>query len=232
MIYMFKKQINFIAAVSLLLFLLAGCTTVPLTKDEGISLKELCDRYTILWEWDSVSQVVTLSRGDLKAKALIGSDLVIVGTQKVQLSAPLKRGRGIIIVPADFERRIIEPLFEKKYPKIIAARAPKIIIDAGHGGKDPGAVGFSGTKEKDIALDIVNRLTTILQKLGFEVQLTREGDEFISLPQRTEITSAAQTDLFVSIHANASLVRSASGIEVYTLRTLGKQEKEFFLEEK
>lgn len=95
----------------------------------------------------------------------------------------------------------------------------KIVIDPGHGGDDPGAVGPRGTHEKDIVLDIALRVRDIFRKEAgsYEVMLTRETDVFIPLEGRSKIANAAQADLFVSVHANASVNRQARGIETYIL---------------
>lgn len=91
-----------------------------------------------------------------------------------------------------------------------------IAIDAGHGGKDPGAVGKSGLQEKDITLDIARRLAALVkEKLDCKVVLTRDSDEYIPLEDRPAIARTKGADLFVSIHVNASRRRAARGIETY-----------------
>ena len=95
-----------------------------------------------------------------------------------------------------------------------------VVIDPGHGGKDPGAIGRSGVQEKKIVLDISKRLKKILLNRGYKVKMTREKDEFISLQGRTEIASKSMADLFVSVHANSSPVRSVHGLEVYAAEYL------------
>lgn len=93
-----------------------------------------------------------------------------------------------------------------------------IVIDAGHGGKDPGAIGRRGTKEKDIVLDIAKRLARMLrEKSDVNVVLTRKGDYFLTLDERTRIANANNADLFVSIHTNASISRKFRGFEIYFL---------------
>jgi N-acetylmuramoyl-L-alanine amidase len=93
-----------------------------------------------------------------------------------------------------------------------------IIIDPGHGGKDPGAIGASGYTEKDAVLDIALRLKDLLVKQeSLNVILTRSNDIFIPLGERTKIANDANADLFVSIHANSSPHRSIHGIEIYLL---------------
>ncbi|MDO8580705.1 MAG: N-acetylmuramoyl-L-alanine amidase, partial [Candidatus Omnitrophota bacterium] len=95
-----------------------------------------------------------------------------------------------------------------------------VVIDAGHGGKDPGAIGKTGVQEKQINLDIARRVKSILAQHQVKVIMTRDKDEFISLQDRTEIASRSKADLFVSIHANASSARSLFGLEVYCSKEL------------
>ena len=94
-----------------------------------------------------------------------------------------------------------------------------VVIDAGHGGHDPGAVGPSGLYEKNVVLDIAIRVREIMKKdyPSCDVVLTRETDVFIPLPDRAKIANDHKADLFVSIHANASPNRKAHGIETYLL---------------
>ena len=102
-------------------------------------------------------------------------------------------------------------------------RLDTIVLDAGHGGKDPGAIGKFGTKEKDVALDITRRTGSLLEKSGIKVVYTRDEDVFIPLLDRTKIANDANGKLFVSIHANANQNRKIQGFETYLLRP-GKSE--------
>ncbi len=93
-----------------------------------------------------------------------------------------------------------------------------IVIDAGHGGKDSGAISPNGKQEKRVVLDIAHRLKKILEKrLGCRVIMTRRDDHFIPLEERTVIANTRKADLFISIHANASRNRKAHGVETYFL---------------
>jgi N-acetylmuramoyl-L-alanine amidase len=93
----------------------------------------------------------------------------------------------------------------------------RIVIDPGHGGHDPGAKG-KGVNEAELVLDVALRLEKLLQKVpGVDVILTRRTDEFIQLPERTAIANREGADLFLSIHANASINGQAHGIETYFL---------------
>ncbi len=101
----------------------------------------------------------------------------------------------------------------------------RIVIDPGHGGHDPGAVGPRGVFEKDIVLDIALKVKKILMEDPLnEVFLTREKDVFLSLEERTAFANRKNADLFVSIHANASPRREARGIETYLLNWTDDEE--------
>jgi N-acetylmuramoyl-L-alanine amidase len=100
----------------------------------------------------------------------------------------------------------------------LAAKAGRfrIVLDAGHGGWDLGTVGRQGLLEKDLVLDVTQRLGKLLQaRLGSEVMFTRTGDTYLSLDQRADFANQAQADLFVSVHANYSNSAAARGVETY-----------------
>ncbi len=93
-----------------------------------------------------------------------------------------------------------------------------IVLDPGHGGKDPGAIGYSGMYEKNITLAMGKELKTMLEKTGkYKVYLTRSTDIFIPLRDRVKIARRYNADLFLSIHADSTKNRSAKGLSVYTL---------------
>lgn len=92
-----------------------------------------------------------------------------------------------------------------------------VVIDPGHGGKDPGAVGVTRLLEKDVTLRLARALAPRLESRGFRVVLTRTADETLSLEERTALAEGVGGDVFVSLHANAARRRSAHGIETYYL---------------
>jgi N-acetylmuramoyl-L-alanine amidase len=100
-----------------------------------------------------------------------------------------------------------------------AAESPikRIVIDPGHGGHDTGTISASGLREKDLVLDVARRLRAYVKKSypDIEVILTRDADRFIALEERTAIANSRRADLFISIHANASQSRAASGVETF-----------------
>ena len=95
---------------------------------------------------------------------------------------------------------------------------PMIVIDAGHGGKDSGALGLSKTMEKNITLAMAKALRDGLLKTGrYRVALTREDDRYILLPERVNIARKLNADMFISIHADSNPVPSARGLSIYTV---------------
>ena len=95
-----------------------------------------------------------------------------------------------------------------------AHKKMRIVVDPGHGGKDPGAM-RNRMREKDWNLAVGKELARLLQKGGFEVKLTRDNDTFIALSERSRIANNFKADLFVSVHTNASKNRNANGFQVY-----------------
>ena len=190
------------------------------------TLEGLCSKYALDCAWDGIAQTVSMDYRGQRVQALVGSNLVLVGKDKVILSAPLKRLRGAVVVPPDFERLVF--VSEQKVPgggSFLGTRIGKVVVDAGHGGKDPGALGVSGLKEKDVDLDIASRLARNLREAGVDVIQTRGSDDFISLAERTVMASRPGVDLFISIHSNATKSRRASGIEVYYIGPLAMEDK-------
>jgi N-acetylmuramoyl-L-alanine amidase len=112
-----------------------------------------------------------------------------------------------------------------------AAAAPEravrtVVIDAGHGGEDPGATGSGNLVEKDIVLDIAKRLATALDaRSGIDVRMTRLGDYGVSLGRRRQIARQGACDLFVSVHANSAPNRDANGTEVFFLSPRGASDQ-------
>ena len=119
----------------------------------------------------------------------------------------------------------VEPASQKPVAAAKKADSPapggglrKIVLDPGHGGKDPGAIGVGGIAEKDIVLSVAKKLARKLRtELGVQVVLTRNDDRFVALEDRTATANSEDADLFISLHVNASPNSEARGIETYYL---------------
>jgi N-acetylmuramoyl-L-alanine amidase len=102
--------------------------------------------------------------------------------------------------------------------RALGLKVGRVVIDAGHGGHDPGSIGPSGLQEKDLVLDVALRLGKLIEEgLGSEIVYTRDDDRFLSHKERTRLANTKQADLFISIHANSSPSRKVRGIETYYL---------------
>jgi len=120
-------------------------------------------------------------------------------------------------------KQSLKELEKKKESKISLKRT--IVIDPGHGGKDPGAIGPTGLKEKDVVLDVALKVRELLKSdPQYDIVLTRDQDIFIPLNKRTEIANKINADLFISIHANASTNSYARGVETYLLNWTDDEE--------
>lgn len=139
----------------------------------------------------------------------------------------IKRSEPVISALPDSGRDAIGRVLDEapKSQPLLSLRQPagsntlrRIVVDAGHGGKDPGAVGPSGVLEKDVTLKLAKELAKELQEqIGCEVILTRSADVYLPLEERTAIANKVGADLFISLHANANKSRKAYGIETYYL---------------
>ncbi len=100
-----------------------------------------------------------------------------------------------------------------------------IVIDAGHGGKDPGCIGKGGTQEKTIVLSVAKKLKSKLDANGYKTFLTRSNDTYLKLAERAEIAEKKHADLFISLHANANPSRDMRGFSIYTLSEKASDEE-------
>jgi len=107
----------------------------------------------------------------------------------------------------------------------LGLKVSRVVIDAGHGGKDTGSIGPTGYSEKDLVLDVAKRLKTLIEtEIGAEVVMTRSDDTFVPLETRTAIANQQEADLFISIHANSSKTRTVRGVETFFLNFTNSRE--------
>ncbi|MGF1938291.1 MAG: N-acetylmuramoyl-L-alanine amidase [Nostoc sp. ChiQUE02] len=175
------------------------------------------------------------------------SNTVVVLVQPaagVQIGQPQQIGDQLLALPIQGSRRVVAlpgrppfalpglpppnrgPFPDPKNPNPQPLTQPQrrvsngrvvVLIDPGHGGKDPGAVGLGGVREKDIILPIGRKIAAILQQNGVQVVMTRDSDYFVTLPGRVQLAERANADVFVSIHANSAGASrpDVSGLETY-----------------
>jgi N-acetylmuramoyl-L-alanine amidase len=221
--------------------LLAGCATqsayfrldTSLQKDirafngaEYISVAKLCDFYNLDYKYDSFAQAASIRKGSSRIVVRAGGERALVNGEMVKLDRPVTSSAGTLFVPLSFVKAKIGPIIGYIPPAKfkLPLEGPRrftiktIVLDPGHGGNDPGALGRrSHLREKDLTLKLARKLKALLEDAGLRIIMTRDSDTFIPLPRRSEIANKSGADLFVSVHINASRARSLRGFECYYL---------------
>ncbi len=146
---------------------------------------------------------------------------------------------GMLFVPAELEG-VVKPLLIQPAPAppepdplpvVVDEPAPpvylgKVVLDPGHGGRDPGALGKLGLREKAINLSVAHMVADLLEKRGAKVILTRRNDQTVELEDRCYFSNKAGPDLFVSIHADWAQNSLAKGFTIYTARSCSRESRE------
>jgi len=192
-----------------------------------LPLSKLCDVYGIDCKWDSFMRTAVLVKnGRIILRA--GSDRILVNDSEKKLSNPVVFSNSAVYVPESFVRNTLVLIMSARPAEKVPARAERkpsgkysirtIVLDAGHGGRDAGAVGRRlKLRERDLTLSMAKKIKSILEDNGIKVIMTRSDNTFIPLQERSRIANSSGADLFVSIHVNASRSRSLNGFECYYL---------------
>ena len=185
---------------------LAMDSAKPIAVDDGVLRQLRVGQFTA----DVVRIVIDLTTlGEHSAVLLADPYRLVIDIQGQ------KNAEAVATIDKSKKRTATLP---EKGKQLSASGIRKIVLDPGHGGKDPGAIGVGGIAEKDIVLAVAKKLERKLkQEMGVEVVLTRRDDRFIPLEDRTAIANAEGADLFVSLHMNASPNGEAKGLETYYL---------------
>ncbi|HJU04739.1 MAG TPA: N-acetylmuramoyl-L-alanine amidase [Nitrospiraceae bacterium] len=168
--------------------------------------------------------MITQTNHSVPQAVLIALDLDAISDYKL---LPLSRPTRLVVDLFSRQPREEDPAPVQPEPAAnsLAPKSPQrkirtdinvVVIDAGHGGKDPGAIGRGGSAEKDITLQVGLMLRDLItQRLGTRVLMTRDRDVFVELEDRAKFANSNNADLFISIHVNAHPQRTTKGLEVY-----------------
>jgi N-acetylmuramoyl-L-alanine amidase len=230
----------FLRSVFLLaLVVISGCQTAePLQTGHDIlyiprktiSAQQLAERLGLRVKQDTGSAVTLRNAGNW---VMLFPDPVghaYVNGTPVGPQGGFVRIGGILFVPETLEqeiRSVLTPLPEPQAPALVPklppapakprlARAYRIVVDPGHGGKDPGAISRGGLMEKNVNLPVAKELARLLKQDGFDVVMTRQTDVFVELNERAAIANRFAADLFVSIHADSCPDPEVRGFTIYT----------------
>lgn len=216
-----------------------GCIATP-TDDPNALLFELVKKVTgVEVGVDKGKQSLLITGGGLSnyaveyfpdmAEILVDIPSAILSTNQPRLSfakGPVSDVKLLQVAPTAVQVQIglrgylgHEVIKEAQGLKVLINNSPlagrRVVIDPGHGGSDPGAIGVTGLHEKDVVLDIGLRLQELLVSEGAEVIMVRDNDCYIPLMERAQAANATKADVFVSIHVNSSVNPEASGTETY-----------------
>jgi N-acetylmuramoyl-L-alanine amidase len=207
---------------------LSGCATThragafPTTRINGsqyVALPAFCESRSVSQTYDDLTRVITLSQGPHRVRMAVGETFTLVNDKPHHMNSPVEFSQGGIYIPDKFLQQVLDRLFIRQPAAVKDLRGfgkiKKVVIDAGHGGRDPGAIGRTGLYEKEVTLDIAKKLSSILNSAGVETTLVRSSDKYVSLEERVRIANSSDGSVFVSIHANANPSRSMKGFEVY-----------------
>lgn len=207
-----------------LIVFFSSCATTPsknnISKNSGsgyINITDFCKKYNFEYSFDTIDDLIRIYSPDKEIKLLLNSSIGVSGGSIIYFKKSPIYLKGEIFLPLQLEKIITSKEFTLSRPLFTVKT---IVIDPGHGGKDPGAISSEGLQEKAINLTISKYLKKELERLDFKVILTRDQDTFISLAARTDVAKRNNADLFVSIHANANRSQKVSGVEIYHLSPL------------
>ena len=166
-----------------------------------------------------------LTHFKLAQKSLLANGFVVVQSNQAQ-AADIATKAVALPQPLVQHAKVPNPVSRPSAPD----RKWIVAIDAGHGGKDPGAVGLAGTKEKEITLAAAQQLASDLRKTGKVLpRLIRSSDQFYKLRQRIEIARDMGADLFISLHADSAPRKAARGISVFTLSNIASDKEAAYI---
>jgi N-acetylmuramoyl-L-alanine amidase len=181
-------------------------------------LKLFCAEMNYECQWDRFRGVATVHGSRHDVTFAVGSSVLLVDGRAGRLTHPIRWYRGAVMAPQILEEYFTEPAARTTAVQLLQRHPVRhIVLDPGHGGKDPGARGVTSTVEKVITLDLSKRIADVLRQAGYQVSLTRSNDTYIALEDRTKIAHQRGADFFISIHANANNSSSLQGMEVYYL---------------
>jgi N-acetylmuramoyl-L-alanine amidase len=206
--------------VFFLIFLTACATTShrnfsgQYVASDYTTITDFCRKYGFQYNYDTLDDIINVSSSSKEVRLLLNSSVVYVNGDLFSLEHCPFYSKGTIYIPKDLDRLFASKETLKFEPFL---NLKTIVVDAGHGGHDPGAMSRHGLKEKGLNLSVAKYLKEALEEQGYRVILTRSEDEYLTLQKRVDIAKESNADLFVSVHTNAGRSRELNGVEIYYL---------------
>lgn len=204
--------------------------TIDLHGVDYFNVYELNKVFNAIIRVDVLDSRVNIGLYNQQLIALLESSYVQYHSSVYNITHPVMQYKGKVLLPVTFLTELLPAVMPERViyrSGSLVADPPvdnsirRIVLDPGHGGKDPGAIGYSKRDfEKDVALSVAKQVKALLEKeLDVEVLLTRSNDTFVSLQSRTDFANEHEADLFISMHCNAHRNSKVKGIEVFYLST-------------
>ena len=199
--------------------LLAAAPARAASKVSHVSLRDVAARYGLKTSAPGPKSLVLRSQWTQWTFQLNTREAICNGTV-VWLQSPAAMPGGRWSIASGDLYRTLDPIMRPR-SLLSAYRCRTIVLDPGHGGSDTGAISRNGRREKDLVLQIARRIRAALVNEGFRVVMTRDNDRTMDLEPRCAVAASARADLFLSLHINAAIDRSARGVETFALATAG-----------
>lgn len=190
---------------------LSVCATHAKAAESRLSLASVAQRWDLALTSHAANNQLELIGDGIELVVVPGLPWVRLNGRARRLAAAPVYSNAALQVPAEL-LRLLPPR-----PQALLRKKVVVILDPGHGGPDPGAIGYRGIREKDVNLSIARYINEYLRAAGVTTKMTRTGDSFPSLHQRSALANRTPNSIFVSIHANAARSRSAQGVETFVL---------------
>lgn len=215
---------RFLGLCGLALPVLAAAPQLPASSprptlapsSDTVPLRAIASACGLTSKWVEKDRRIELSGARGRLVLELNKREVVFNRGALFLGFPVSSERGLLHVSRNDWESTFRPLLTPEQFQPVP-RLARIVLDPGHGGKDPGARNLSlGLEEKALNLDLARRLRPLLTARGYEVHLVREDDRFIELAERAAIGNRLAADLFLSIHFNAAQSEQVRGVETYS----------------
>lgn len=217
-----RALITFLIAVSI--WLGAGTRSIAfdwervrLNEQDYVTLRSVKDFY--YFTKINYGEVITMENAKVKMEVRPGTQRCRMNGVLFILSHPVVAHNGRYLISRIDLSKLIDPVLRPNYISSAAKSFNTVVVDAGHGGKDPGSLGFYAN-EKEYTLKVARLVRDMLQQRGYTVVMTRNSDVYISLANRVRIANKYLGAIFISIHFNSGNPR-ANGIETFTISPVG-----------
>ncbi len=217
------SRIVAIASVCIFGHSLAALSSRTIDGVASYDLEEVAEALGMHSEWISLDRSLRLQSQWTRIEGTRGQRYVTLNNVRVYLGNPIRSFQGRLwIAQGDFTDNL-QPLLTPQVFSGLPQSVRRVMLDPGHGGKDPGTVNTAlRLQEKHLVLDLARRIEALLRAQGYEVLLTRRDDRYVGLAERVAMAQREHVDVFLSLHFNAAATATVEGVETYAFTPEGQ----------